>query len=41
MAELEKMAGVRIDGLQYTNYNRELFEDLKAAGLDCVHVTLA
>ena len=41
MADLEKMAGVRIDGLQYTNYNRELFEDLRDAGLDCVHVTLA
>lgn len=41
MADLDKMAGVRIDGLQYSNYDRELFEDLIAAGLHTIHVTLA
>ena len=29
-----------IDGLQYCNWNRELFEDLLKGGLTAVHVTL-
>ena len=29
-----------IDGLQYCNWNRELFEDLWQGGITAVHVTL-
>ena len=30
-----------IDGLQYSNWSRPLFEQMRAGGLDCVHVTIA
>lgn len=30
-----------IDGLQYSNWSRGLFEQMRAGGLDAVHVTLA
>ena len=29
-----------IDGLQYCNWNREIFEDLKNGNVTAVHVTL-
>jgi membrane dipeptidase len=32
---------VVIDGLQYSNWDRALFEELRAGGLSAVHVTLA
>lgn len=31
----------RIDGLQYANWSRGVFEEMRAGGLDCVHVTIA
>ena len=33
--------GVVIDALQYSNWDRALFEEWRAGGLDAVHVTLA
>ena len=33
--------GVVIDALQYSNWNRSLFEEWRAGGLDAVHVTVA
>lgn len=30
-----------IDGLQYSNWSRPLFEEMRRGGLDCVHVTIA
>jgi microsomal dipeptidase-like Zn-dependent dipeptidase len=30
-----------IDGLQYSRWSREIFEQMRAGGLDCVHVTIA
>lgn len=30
-----------IDGLQYSNWSREIFEQMRAGGLDAVHVTAA
>ena len=30
-----------IDGLQYSNWSRKIFEQMRAGGLDCVHVTIA
>jgi microsomal dipeptidase-like Zn-dependent dipeptidase len=30
-----------IDGLQYVNWNRELFEKAKDAGVTAIHVTIA
>ena len=30
-----------IDGLQYSNWSRKLFEEMRLGGLDCVHVTIA
>ena len=30
-----------IDGLQYSNWSRPLFEQMRAGELDCVHVTIA
>ncbi len=30
-----------IDGLQYSNWNRDLFLQMRAGGLDCLHVTIA
>lgn len=30
-----------IDGLQYSNWSRPIFEQMRAGGLDCVHVTIA
>ncbi len=30
-----------IDGLQYSNWSREVFEQMRAGGLDAVHVTVA
>jgi len=29
-----------IDGLQYSNWSREIFEQMRAGGVDCVHVTI-
>ena len=29
-----------IDGLQYCNWNRELFEDVRKGGLTAIHATL-
>ncbi len=29
-----------IDGLQYSNWDRSIFEQMRAGGLDCVHVTI-
>ena len=29
-----------IDGLQYCNWNREIFEDLLRGGITAIHVTL-
>lgn len=29
-----------IDGLQYSRWSREIFEQMRAGGVDCVHVTL-
>ena len=34
-------AGIVIDALQYSNWNRALFEEWRAGGLDAVHVTIA
>ncbi len=31
----------RIDGLQYANWSRGVFEEMRAGGMDCVHVTIA
>ena len=30
-----------IDGLQYSNWSRPLWEEMRRGGLDCVHVTIA
>ncbi len=30
-----------IDGLQYSNWSRKIFEQMRAGGLNCVHVTIA
>ena len=30
-----------IDGLQYVNWNRELFEEAKLGGVNVIHVTIA
>ena len=30
-----------VDGLQYSNWNREIFQQMREGGLDCVHVTIA
>ena len=30
-----------IDGLQYVNWNRQLFEDAQQSGVHCIHVTLS
>ena len=30
-----------IDGMQYSNWSRKIFEEMRAGGLDCVHVTIA
>ena len=30
-----------IDGLQYSRWSRSIFEQMRAGGLDCVHVTIA
>ena len=30
-----------IDGLQYSNWSRGIFEQMRSGGLDCVHVTIA
>ncbi|MCP4790379.1 MAG: membrane dipeptidase, partial [Gammaproteobacteria bacterium] len=30
-----------IDGLQYSNWSREVFEQMRAGGLSTVHVTIA
>ncbi|NKB75903.1 MAG: membrane dipeptidase [Gammaproteobacteria bacterium] len=30
-----------IDGLQYSNWSRSIFEQMREGGLDCVHVTIA
>jgi len=35
------MIGHRIDALQYCNWSREIFEDMRAGGLDAVHATVA
>ncbi|MEM9059716.1 MAG: membrane dipeptidase [Pseudomonadota bacterium] len=35
------MAGFRIDALQYCNWSREIFEDMRAGGVDAVHATIA
>ena len=29
-----------IDGLQYSNWSRKIFEQMREGGLDCVHVTI-
>ena len=31
---------VIIDGLQYCNWSREIFQQMRAGGVDCVHVTI-
>ena len=31
----------RIDGLQYANYSKEIFEQMRAGGLDAAHITIA
>ncbi len=31
---------VLIDGLQYNNWTRDVFEQMRAGGVDCVHVTI-
>lgn len=35
------MGGFRIDALQYCNWSREIFEEMRAGGLDAVHATVA
>jgi len=30
-----------IDGMQYSNWSRKIFEEMRKGGLDCVHVTIA
>ncbi len=30
-----------IDGMQYSNWSRKIFEQMREGGLDCVHVTIA
>ncbi|MGD1926431.1 MAG: membrane dipeptidase [Paracoccaceae bacterium] len=35
------MTGFRIDALQYCNWSRDIFEDIRAGGLDAVHATIA
>ncbi len=30
-----------IDGLQYSNWSREIFQQMRTGGLDCLHVTIA
>jgi membrane dipeptidase len=29
-----------IDSLQYSNWNRSIFEQMRAGGVDCAHVTI-
>ena len=33
-------SGVRIDGLQYANWSEKIFRQLRAGGVDAVHVTI-
>lgn len=35
------MMGVRIDGLQYANWSEDIFHQLRAGGVDAIHVTIA
>ncbi|MGR3540091.1 MAG: membrane dipeptidase [Hasllibacter sp.] len=35
------MRGWRIDGLQYARWSREVFEQMRAAGMDAVHATVS
>ena len=35
-----KRSGLIIDGLQYSNWSREIFEQMREGGVDCVHVTI-
>ncbi|WP_299938205.1 membrane dipeptidase [uncultured Nitratireductor sp.] len=35
------MTAYRIDNLQYANWSRKIFEQMRAGGLDAVHVTIA
>lgn len=32
---------LRIDGLQYANWSEKIFRQMRAGGLDAVHVTIA
>lgn len=35
------MTSIRIDALQYANWSRKIFEQMRAGGVDAVHVTIA
>jgi membrane dipeptidase len=35
------MTPIRIDALQYANWSRKIFEQMRAGGVDAVHVTIA
>ena len=35
------MSGIRVDCLQYANWSRTVFEEMRAGGLDAAHVTIA
>ncbi|CAN5421081.1 dipeptidase [soil metagenome] len=37
----EKRREAVIDGLQYCNYSEQIFRDLRAGGVDAIHVTIA
>ena len=34
-------AAYRIDALQYANWSEKIFEQMRAGGVDAVHVTIA
>lgn len=37
----DSMSPLRIDGLQYCNWSRRIFEEMRAGGLDAVHATVS
>lgn len=37
---MDRQVGPLIDGLQYSNWSREIFEQMRDGGVDCVHVTI-
>ena len=39
--ELDSSNNFTVDCLQYANWSKEIFEQMRKGGVDCVHVTIA